>query len=99
MLLILFGLIWNRINLSVKWLKITWWMVMYGTFMNWFGILIAAVFNGGKMLGIMAGGKQGSPVVEGIIGFSLVSLSIAMIVVCIVVLLGLKRNATIVKAD
>jgi hypothetical protein len=60
--------------------------------MNWFGILFAAVFNGGKMLGIVAEGQEGSPIVESIVNFSLISLSIAMLIVSVSVLIGLKRN-------
>jgi hydroxylaminobenzene mutase len=92
MFLIILGLIWNKIMLSDKWLKITFWLAIYGTFMNWFGILVAAIFNGGKMLGIMANGQEGPPIIEGIVGFSLISLSIAMVVVCITILIGLRRN-------
>ena len=92
MVLIILGLIWNKIILSKKWMKITFWLAIYGTFMNWFGILVAAIFNGGKMLGIMAEGKEGSPIVEGIVGFSLLSLSIAMVVISVTILIGLKRN-------
>ncbi|MEZ5082244.1 MAG: hypothetical protein R2750_02140 [Bacteroidales bacterium] len=89
--LIILGLIWNKIMLSEIWLKITFWLAIYGTFMNWFGILIAAIFNGGKMLGVMANGREGIPIVEGIVGFSLISLSIAMIVICITTLIGLRK--------
>jgi hydroxylaminobenzene mutase len=66
--------------------------VVYGTFANFLGILIAAIFNGGKMLGIMANGQEGVPIVEGVITFSLISLSIAMIVVGSTILIGLRRN-------
>ena len=97
MFLIILGLIWNRIILSKKWLKITFWLAIYGTFMNWFGILIAAIFNGGKMLGIMANGQEGSPIVEGIVGFSLISLSIAMVIISVTTLIGLRKNMVIKK--
>ena len=40
MLLIIIGLIWSKVDLSSKWLKITFWLTIYGTFANWFGILI-----------------------------------------------------------
>ena len=90
--LIVLGLIWNKVDLSNKWLKITFWLAVYGTFANCFGILIAAIFNAGKMLGIVANGQEGTPVVEGIVTFSLLSLSIAMLVVCITILIGLRRN-------
>lgn len=92
MFLIVLGLIWNKVDLSKKWLKITFWSAVYGTFANCFGILIAAIFNAGKMLGIAANGQEGTPVVEGIVTFSLISLSIAMLLVCITVLIGLGRN-------
>jgi hydroxylaminobenzene mutase len=92
MFLIILGLIWDKIILSEKLLKITFWLAIYGTFMNWFGILIAAIFNGGKMLGVMANGKEGSPIVEGIVNFSLISLSIAMIFISVTILIGLRKN-------
>jgi hydroxylaminobenzene mutase len=92
MFLIVLGLIWNKISLSDNWLKITFWLAIYGTFMNWFGILIAAIFNAGKNLGIMANGQEGSPVAEGFVGFSLISLSVAMVVICITILVGLWKN-------
>ncbi len=86
------GLIWNKIDLSVRWLKINFWLAVYGTFANWFGILVAAIFNAGKMLNIVAQGKEGSPLAEAFVNFSLISLSAAMIIVCVLTLVGLKRN-------
>jgi (hydroxyamino)benzene mutase len=92
MLLIIFGLIWNRLKLSVKWLKITFWMAIYGTFANWFGILIAAFFNAGKMLTVAAKGQEGHPVAEAVVNFCLVTLTLAMLFVSVVVLIGLVRG-------
>ena len=91
-LLIVLGLIWHKVNLPGRWLTIGFWLALYGTFTNWLGILIAAIFNAGGMLGIAANGKKGSPLAEAIVQFCLVSLSIAMLVVAVLVLLGLKRN-------
>jgi len=92
MFLVILGLIWQRIDLSHRWLKITFWLAVYGTFANCLGILIAAIFNGGKMLNILANGQEGAPWVEGVVGFSLISLSIAMIIVSVALLIGLQRN-------
>ena len=97
MFLIILGLILNKIDLSNKWLKITFLAAIYRTFMNCFGILIAAIFNAGKMLGIAANGQEGTPIVEGIVSFSLISLSIAMLLVCVSVLIGLKRNMNLTR--
>ena len=97
MFLIVLGLIWHKVDLSNKWLKITFWLAVYGTFANCFGILIAAIFNAGKMLGIAANGQEGKPIVEGIVTFSLLSLSVAMLVVCMTILIGLRRNMKLAK--
>jgi (hydroxyamino)benzene mutase len=90
--LMVLGLVWNKVDLSARWLSITFWLAVYGTFANWFGILIAAIFNAGKMLGIAANGKEGQAVAEGVVTFSLISLSIAMLAICVTVLIGLYRN-------
>jgi len=97
MFLMILGLIWNRVDLSNKWLNITFWLAVYGTFANCFGILIAAIFNAGKMLGIAANGQEGTPVVEGIVTFSLISLSMAMLVVSVTVIIGLRRHMKFTK--
>ena len=91
-LLIVLGLIWHRLDLSEKWLNITFWLAVYGTFTNWFGILIASIFNAGKMLGIRANGQEGTPFAEGVVIFSLFSLTVAMPSVSLILLFGLGRT-------
>ncbi len=90
--LIVLGLIWNKIQLSERWLRITFWLAIYGTFANWFGILIAAIFNAGKMLNVAAEGQEGPAIAEGVVAFSLISLTLAMLAVCINVLIGLGNH-------
>ena len=92
MFLVILGLIWHKIALSDRWLKITFWLAVYGTFANWLGMLYAALVNAGKDLTIAAEGKEGTPLQEGIFSFLLITLSLAMIIICITVLIGLKRN-------
>jgi len=92
-LLIVLGLIWEGLHLSDKALTRTYWLALYGTFVNWFGVLLAAIFDSGAMMSIAANGKQGPPFIEGLVTFSLLSLSIAMIIVSISVLIGLKRGS------
>lgn len=92
MLLVMLGLIWNKLQLSDKVLTRTYWLALYGTFVNWFGVLLAAIFDAGAMMSVAANGKQGPPIIEGIVTFSLLSLSIAMIIVSVTVLIGLKKS-------
>lgn len=90
--LIVLGLVWKRLALSRKWLKITFWLALYGTFANWLGVLAAAVFNAGKMMGVAAEGKEGHPLAEAFVNFCLISLTVAMLVICLAVLAGLGRH-------
>jgi (hydroxyamino)benzene mutase len=92
MFLIILGLIWRKVALSGKWLKITFWFSIYGTFANWLGILLAAIFNAGKFLTVAAKGQEGTPLAEGVLTFLLISLSLAMLIICVSVLIGLNRN-------
>ena len=92
--LIVLGLVWHKLALSGRALKITFWLALYGTFANWFGILVAAVFNAGKMLGIAAGGQEGPPLAEAVVAFFLITLSIAMVIISVLVLVGLKKGVT-----
>jgi hydroxylaminobenzene mutase len=92
MFLIILGLIWEKVALSTKWLKITFWLSIYGTFANWLGILIAAIFNAGKDLTVASKGQEGTPLAEGVVTFLLITLSIAMLIICIAVLIGLNKN-------
>jgi (hydroxyamino)benzene mutase len=92
MFLVMLGLLWHKVDLSNKWLNITYWLAIYGTFANWLGILVAAIFDAGEMLGIAAQGKKGPVLAEAFVTFCLVSLSLSMLFICVTILMGLKRS-------
>ena len=91
MFLIILGLIWSRLVLSKKQLNATFGLTIYGTFANLAAVIIAASTGFGKMLPI-AGGKEGTGIWEGLISFLLVSLSLSMLVVCVIVIIGFYKN-------
>ncbi|MBI5661735.1 MULTISPECIES: hydrogenase [Ignavibacterium] len=91
MFLAILGIIWNKLVISDKWLSITFWLTLYGSFANFSAVIIAAITGAGKLMP-MAGGKEGTALIEGLISFLLITLALAMIFICIVVLTGLYRN-------
>lgn len=91
MFLVILGLIWNRLAIKDNWLSYTFWLTLYGSFSNFVAVTLAAITGAGKMMPI-AGGKEGTTLVEGLISFLLISLALAMIFVCVVVLTGLYQN-------
>ncbi|MFN7119979.1 MAG: hydrogenase [Saprospiraceae bacterium] len=88
--LLALGLIWHKLMLTNRWLNITFWLTVYGSFANLIAVLIAAMTGFGKMMPI-AGGQEGTPLLEGIISFLLISLALAMLMVCSIVLVGLFK--------
>ncbi|MGB8224671.1 MAG: hypothetical protein WCF10_18925 [Polyangiales bacterium] len=89
--LLALGAIWHRLHLGVGGQRAAFWLVVYGTFVNWATTLLAAMWGAGeRMMPLGAAGFMGTPAQETVIAFALVSLSIAMVVVCLIVLWGLR---------
>lgn len=89
MFLVILGLLWGLLDLSETWLTITFWLAVYGTFANWLGVLLAAIWGAGSMMVIAGQGHQASARREGIVRFLLMTVSLAMVAVCVLVLAGL----------
>lgn len=90
MFLVVLGLLWPKLKLPEAWLVITFGLALYGTFANWLATFLGAFWRAGKMMPIAGMSHQGSSRQEGIIGFLLVTLSVAMIAVCLIVIAGLR---------
>lgn len=89
--LVILGLIWSKLRLSRMTMLITFWLAIYGTYVNWATTLAAAAWGAGhSMMPITGMGHKGSPLEEGIINFGLVSLTLAMLLTCVIVLWGLR---------
>jgi hypothetical protein len=74
-------------------LVLTYWLAIYGTFANWAATGLAAVWGAGaSSMPIAALGHQGTTGQEAVIDFLLVSLSVAMVAVCVLVLWGLRKT-------
>ncbi len=94
--LILIGLVWPRLALNQGLAAMTFGLALYGTFANWLATLLAAVWGaGGAMMPIAAHAFQGTPMQEGVIQFLLLSLSVAMVLVCCFLLWGLRIPMTL----
>lgn len=94
MLLILIGLVWPKLQFPDSALKWGYVLALFGTFINWFTTLLAAIWGAGSdMMPISGGGHVGTTWQEIIIQIGLLSLSIAMISVSILLLWGLKQKS------
>lgn len=88
--LVALGLVWPRLSLSPRLQTATFWLAVYGTFANLAATFLAAVSGAGAMMPI-AGGRAGDATQEAVISGLLVSLALADIAVCLLVLAGLRQ--------
>lgn len=88
--LVALGLVWPRLALSSTLQQVTFWLAVYGTFANLAATLLAALTGAGAMMPI-AGGRAGDATPEAVISGLLVSLALADIAVCLLVLAGLRQ--------
>lgn len=94
MFLVILGLVWPKLTLSARLLDVTFWLALYGTFANWMANLLASAWGAGRMMPIAGQGRIGTPNQETVMSVLLISLSLAMVTVCNLVLLGLRTPAS-----
>ncbi len=89
--LIVLGLLWPRLRLGPRALTAAFWMALYGTYVNWGTTLFGAMFGAGEKMAPIAGaGHTGTSFQEGVVAFGFISLTFAIIPLCLMVLWGLR---------
>ena len=99
MLLVLFGLMWPRLRLSERMLRIGFWLALFGTYVNWGTTFVAGLIGAGEtLMPIASAGYRGSDVQEVLVAVGLVSLAVAILAASGIVLWGLRGSPTF-RAD
>ena len=95
MLLILFGLILPKVRLTNWALNWSYGLSLFGTYTNWGTTLLAGIWGAGaEMMPFAGGALHGAAWQEIIVKVGLVTLSLAMIAVCGILLYGMRGNAS-----
>ncbi len=93
--LVILGLLWPRLRLGARTLAAAFWMALYGTYVNWATTLYGAAAGAGeKMAPITGKGFTGTSFEEGVVAFGFISLTLAIIPLCLMVLWGLRGGAS-----
>ena len=91
MLLMVLGLIWPKMVLSQTLLKTGFGLALFGTYTNWGTTLLAAIWGAGlTFMPLSAGNAAGTAFQEAVIMTGLISLSIAMVLLSLILLWGLR---------
>jgi len=91
MLLIIIGIIWPQLHLSLRALKWGYGLALFGTFTNWLTTIFAGIWGAGAETMPVAGGDQvGLAWQEDVIGLGLILLSMVMVIVTGILLWGFR---------
>lgn len=84
------GLLWPHMTLPRAARSGLFWLALYGTFANWLATLLSAIWGAGeKMMPLASAGHAGTQGQEMLLSALLLSLSLAMLLVCSLALWGL----------
>ena len=92
--LIAIGAIWHNVRLTPRAKTIAYWLSLYGTYVNWLFTLLAAIFGTAALSPVTAAGHQGLPWQESLITAGFLSVGIVIVVVSLMILWGLRTNAS-----
>lgn len=90
--LIAVGAVWTRLILSTGFERTAFWLLLYGTYANWLFVLLAAIFGTSEMTPIAGAGYSGLPWQETLVTAGLSSVGIAMLIACIILVIGFVRH-------
>jgi hydroxylaminobenzene mutase len=96
--LIVLGLMWTRLRLGPRALTIAFWLAIYGTYANWATTFYAGLVGAGEQLApISAAGHPGTPLEQAMVAFGFMSLTVAIIQLCGMVLYGLRGGPQVMR--
>lgn len=99
--LIALGAAWRHVRLGRRLQWAAFWLLAYGTVMNWLATSLAALWGTGQMTPIVSPEPSAPPWQEAIVSAGLLTLTLAMLAGIVLVLIGLFRrpNAGLTLGD
>ena len=91
--LVALGAIWNEVRLSSRSRAIAYWVARCGTYGNWLGTTLAAIFGTAALSPITGAGHSGLPWQETLVTVGFMIVAVTIIATAIFVLWGLRTRA------
>lgn len=93
------GATWNELRLAPALKSATFWIALYGAYMNWFFVALAAIFGTGALSPITAPGRNALPWQENLITAGFMSVGLAIVVCTLLLLWGFRAQASTSNAQ
>lgn len=91
--LLVLGAVWNEVRLSPRAKTFAFWVLLYGTYANWFFTTLAAIFGTGALSPITAAGRAGLPWQETVVTAGFMSVGLATVIFSVLALWGFRARA------
>ncbi len=88
------GAVWNEVRLGSAPKSAAFWLALYGCYMNWFFVLLAAVFGTGALSQITAPGRSALAWQEKLITAGFMSVGLAIVACTLLLLWGFRAKAS-----
>ena len=92
--LISVGAIWTEVRLLPLVKATTYWITLYGTYLNWFTTTLAAIFGTAADSPISSAGHSGQPWQEALVSAGFLSVSISIVGSGVLLVWGLRASAS-----
>jgi hydroxylaminobenzene mutase len=93
--LVALGAVWGEVRLKPKLGVATFWLALYGTYMNWATTALAGVLGTAALSPISAAGYHAPPWQETLVTALFLSVAFTIIAAALLVLWGLRKNRAI----
>jgi (hydroxyamino)benzene mutase len=94
MFLLALGAAWNELRLAPAPKSAAFWLALYGAYMNWFFVVLAAIFGTGALSPITAAGRTALPWQEKLITAGFMSVGLAIVACTLLLLWGFRAKST-----
>jgi (hydroxyamino)benzene mutase len=88
------GAAWTELRLEPALKSATFWIALYGAYMNWFFVVLAAIFGTGALSPITAAGRTALPWQEKLITAGFMSVGLAIVACTLLLLWGFRAKST-----
>jgi (hydroxyamino)benzene mutase len=96
--LVALGAVWNDVRLAARAKTIAFWTALYGTYVNWFITLLAAVFGTGALSPVTAAGRSAPAWQETLVTAGFLTVGTSIIAASLLALWGLRARAVATPA-
>jgi len=84
------GALWGELRLSPRMTAVAFWLVLYGMYVGWAAVLLAAVFDTSMLTPMAGAGHTAAAWQEAVVNAALLTSAPAAIAACLPILWGLR---------